>query len=486
MNLSLLSNPEWVRHRRALLRPATATAIVAVTLMLCALTASIMNEHVMVGMVLLAHLVGLPIWVGFTCSKSITHERALETFDFWRTTRLTPYELILGQLCGVPLMGFLTAACTMPIAIMAVTLGINPVDFVLGYVMLLLLCATIGLGGLVSSMWATPFRSGRGLLWFIVGYFLLWMLSVGSGSFWKHGLSTMTPYHYLGEIGMHLGEIDVNILAARTDLFFGRLTVPSVLLGVGLNVSLSWWFLVMLQRNIKKNLDDIRFLSRWQAVGFAMFLNLLFYALWKPSPEQWRIGAISTVAQGLYVLNLTTLYVIGMMVLTPHERLRVWWREWSAGRASYLAEDGLPWPWVVMTVVCMAAPAYLAMEFSHGNAKDFAWQLGILAVFVIRDITFLQWCLCQNFKRPLFTGLLYLSLYYFIAQFFLGQSLLVGNLFVPSFLIDSEPSHPLVTILVQGLITWLILWQLLQQLKTPARILAPTRVPVDERPLPTA
>lgn len=486
MNLSLLSNPEWIRHRRALLRPATATAIVAVTLMLCALTASIMNEHVMVGMVLLAHLVGLPIWVGFTCSKSITHERALETFDFWRTTRLTPHELILGQLCGVPLLGILAVGCTMPIAIMAVTLGINPVDFILGYVMLLLLCTTIGLGGLVSSMWATPFRSGRGLLWFIVGYFLLWMLSVGSGTFWKHGLSTMTPYYYLGEIGTHLGEIDVNILAAQTDLFFGRLTVPSVLLGVGLNVSLSWWFLVMLQRNLKKNLDEIRLLSRWQAVGFAMFLNLLFYALWKPSPEQWKIGAISTVAQGLYVLNLTTLYVVGMMMLTPHERLRVWWREWSAGRVSYLAEDGLPWPWVVITVVCTAGPAYLAMAFSHGNAKDFSWQLGILAVFVIRDITFLQWCLCQNFKRPLFTGLLYLSLYYFIAQFFLGQSLLVGNLFVPSFLIDAEPSHPLVTIVVQGLIAWTLLWLLLQQIKTPAQILAPTPVQVDERPPSTA
>lgn len=485
MNVALTSNPEWVRHRRALLRPATATAIVAVTLMVCALTAAILNEHVMVGMVLLAHLVGLPIWVGFTCSKSITYERAMETFDFWRTTRLTPLELILGQLCGVPLMGFLAAACTMPIAMMAVALGINPLDFILGYVMLLLFCATIGLGGLVSSMWATPFRSGRGLLWVIAGYFLLWMLSIGGGTFWRHGLGTMTPYYYLGEISTHLGEIDVNILAAQTDLFFGTLMVPSVLLGIGLNVSFSWWFCVMLQRNIKKNLDDIRLLSRWQAVGFAMFLNLLFYALWKPPPEAWKIGAVSNVAQGVYVLNLTTLYVIGMMLLTPHERLRVWWREWSTGRASYFAEDGLPWPWVVLTAVCMAGPAYLVMELSHGDSKGFSWQLGILAMFVIRDMTFLQWCLCQNFKRPLFTGLLYLSLYYFIAQVFLGHSLVVANVFLPPFLISSEPSHPLMTIVVQGLMMVTILWLLLQQIKTPARILAPTRMSVDERPLST-
>lgn len=482
----LAKNPEWMRHRRALLRPGTATAIVAVTLMLCALTAAVSNENVMVGMVLLAHLVGLPLWVGYTCSKSITHERVLETFDFWRTTRLTPRELIVGQLCGVPLMGLLAAACTMPMAMMAVALGINPLDFILEYVMLLLFCATIGLGGLVSSMWATPFRSGRGLMWFIAGYFLLWMLSIGSITFWKHGLGTMTPYYYLGEIGTHIGEINVNILAAETDLFFGTLVVPSVLLGVGLNLSLSWWFSVMLRRNIKKNLDEIRLLSRWQSIGFAMFLNLLFYALWNPSPEPWKIGAADNVAQGLYVLNLTTLYVIGMMMLTPHERLRVWWREWSAGRVSYLAEDGLPWPWVVVTALCMAGPAYVAMELSHGNSEGFAWQLGILTVFVVRDIIFLQWCLCQNFKRPLFTGLLYLSLYYFIAQVFLGQSLVIGNMFVPSFLMDSEPSHPLLTIVVQGAMASMMLWFLMRQIKSPARTLAPILMPVGGAPSSTS
>ncbi len=486
MNFFLAINPEWMRHRRALLRPATVTAIVAVTFMLCGLTAAITNGNVMVGMVLLAHLIGLPIWVGFTCSKSITHERALETFDFWRTTRLTPRELITGQLCGAPLMGIFAVVCTMPMAVMGVVLGINPLDFVLGYVMLLLFCGTIGLGGLVSSMWATPFSSGRGLLWFIASYFLLWVASIGNGGFLKNGLGTMTPYYYLGDIGTHIGEIDVNILAAQTALFFGTLMVPSVLLGLGLNLSFSWWFFVMLKRNIKKNLDEIRLLSRWQSVGFAMFLNLLFYALWKPSPEPWKIGAVSNVAQGLYVVNLTTLYVIGMMMLTPQERLRVWWREWSAGRVSYLAEDGLPWPWVVVTAVCMAGLAYVAMELSHGNPQGVAWQLGILAIFVVRDITFLQWCLCQNFKRPLFTGLLYLSLYYFIAQVFLGQSLVIGNLFVPSFLVNAEPSHPLLTIVVQGVIALTVLWLLMQQVKSPAHTVAPTRLPVSGIPTSTA
>ena len=98
---------------------------------------------------------------------------AFETFDFWRTTRLTPHDLIVGQLCGVPLMGIWAVVCTIPVAMMAVALEISPLDLVLLYGMLLLFSATIGLAGLVMSMWAAPFRNGRGVVWFLGGYVLI-------------------------------------------------------------------------------------------------------------------------------------------------------------------------------------------------------------------------------------------------------------------------------------------------------------------------
>ena len=43
------------------------------------------------------------------------------------------------------------------------------------------------------------------------------------------------------------------------------------------------WLSVMLVRNLKRDYQEIRPLSRWEAVGCAAFLNFLIYALLKPA-----------------------------------------------------------------------------------------------------------------------------------------------------------------------------------------------------------
>lgn len=470
-----LNNPEWIRHRRTLLRPSAATAIVVVMLSVCVLTASTAGAKVMIGVVILAHLVGLPVWVGVTCSKSITRERAFDTFDFWRTTRLTPHDLIIGQLCGVPLMGIWAVVCTMPVAVMAVALEISPLDVMLEYGMLLLFCATIGLAGLVMSMWAAPFRNGRGLMWFLGGYALIWMFSSGGGEgFGWRSLGAMTPYHYLDSMGGSFGKVSVNIMAPQASLFFGSMHVPSLLVGVVLNLSFSGWLYVMLYRNIKKNLEDIRLLSRWQSVGLVLFLNGLFFAFWQPG-SGYEAEVMSRFEQGIYSLNLMALYVAGVIMLTPQERLRVWWQKWSAGRTSYLDEDGLPWPWIVVTAVCTIGVAYLGIRFSHDDviSNGLMLPLGVIAAFVMRDVLFLQWCLGREFKRPIFTGLLYLGLYYFIAGVLSEYFPVMRYLLLPSVLFQAEHAYMIATITIQIIVAMILLYLLTQQLKQPARSLAP-------------
>jgi hypothetical protein len=288
----------------------------------------------------------------------------------------------------------------------------------------------------------------------------------------------MTPYPFLDMLGNGPGTVRFSV--SQSTSLFGVMPVPSFLLGVVLNLSFSAWFYLMLSRNIKKEPDEVRLLSRWQAVGFALFITLLFHALGLSSRPQQR-PAFGTMEQSLYLLHILTLYVIGIMMLTPAERLRIWWRHWSSGKAPYLHEDGFPWPWVVITAICLAGVAYLSINIGEWSSPAILWNLGLGAIFAIRDVTFLQWCLCQNFKRPLFTGMLYLGLYYFVALILAGKFPALHSVLVPPMTIGIEAAQPIVTVMIQGLIAGAILHVLTTQLKVPAHSMVPSSGTEPER-----
>jgi len=464
--IAIWNNPEWVRHRRAILRPAPAVAIVTVSWLLCAVIAYVANVKIMIGLVIMAHMIGLPLWVGSTCWNSLMHERAFQTFDFWRTTRLTPYELIAGQLCGVPLMGFLAALSTVPIALLAIGIGVSALDLTLEYLILLVFCTTIGLGGLTISMCITPLRGSRGMTWLFGLVLVLFAVPFVKEAGVGNGLWVMTPYAFLDMSA-------VRFSVSQSTSLFGVMLVPSLLVGVVLNLFFSGWFTLMLSRNIKKEPDAVRLLSRWQAVGFAVFITLLFHAFgFSSRPTQ--LSATATMEQSLYLLYVLTLYLIGIITLTPAERLRIWWRDWSSGKASYLHEDGFPWPWVVITTICLAGVVYLSTNIGNGSSPALLWSLGLVGVFVIRDVTFLQWCLCRNFKRPLFTGLLYLGLYYFMAQALTAKIPEINSIFIPQLANSIETPQPIVTFMVQGFVAGALLYLLTDQVKDPARSVTPS------------
>jgi len=480
--IAIWNNPEWMRHRRAILRPAPAMAIVAISWLLCALTAYVADFKTMIGIVILAHMTGLPLWVGSTCGKSLMHERAFQTFDFWRTTRLTPRELIAGQLCGVPLMGILAVVSTIPITLLALGIGVNPLDLTLEYGMLLLFCTTIGLGSLTISMCAIPFRGSRGITWLFGLTLAFFAVPFAIGAGVGNGLWVMTPYAFLDMLGNGPGAVRFSV--SQSTRLFGALPVPSFLLGVILNLSFSAWFSLMLSRNIKKEPDEVRLLSRWQAVGFAMFVTLLFHALGLSSRAQ-QLPAVAPIEQSLYLLTILTLYLIGIMMLTPAERLRMWWRQWSSGKASYLHEDGVPWPWIVVTTICLAGVTAVSTYIGEWSSATMLWNLGLVAVFVIRDVMFLQWSLCQNFKRPLFTGMLYVMLYYFVVLILTAKFPVIHAMLVPPMGLSIEADQPIVTVMIQGLIAGGLLHLLTTRLKEPARFASPSRGETPQQPTPT-
>jgi hypothetical protein len=188
------------------------------------------------------------------------------------------------------------------------------------------------------------------------------------------------------------------------------------------------WLVLMLVRNLKKDREQIRLLSRWQAVGFAAFLNILFYAFLDPNlltgkgQDSARPEEIATM---MVALNGSILFLVGLATLTPHEQLKAWWRRRLAREEGYFSESGLPWPWLVASalvayglLVAEAVGLRGAITLDRWHLGTAAIQLVVLLVFTARDILFLQWCALTAMKRPLVKGFLYLCLYYIAVTIF--------------------------------------------------------------------
>lgn len=140
-------NPLLILHVRSELRPARAAMAAAVTLVVCILIAmgcwsADHNDVREFFRDLYAWLLGsqfavLGVWSAMACGQAVARERELKTFDFLKTTRLTPAELLVGKLLGAPIIAYFAVACTLPVSIVAGLVGgIRPAA-VLGSVVLL-------------------------------------------------------------------------------------------------------------------------------------------------------------------------------------------------------------------------------------------------------------------------------------------------------------------------------------------------------------
>jgi hypothetical protein len=187
------------------------------------------------------------------------------------------------------------------------------------------------------------------------------------------------------------------------------------------------WLVLMIVRNLKRDIPQIQLLSRWQCLGLLAFWNLLFYAFldMKPAllvrgPPFHHIGMYFPyeIALSAVAWNGVLLFVIGVAALSPHEKLKVWWRQWKAGQRSYFAPNSLPWPWLAAGAVIgygmLAAEALSlrsAVPLGEWRLSFDALVFAAFLVYITRDVLFLQWCLLTRMKQPVFKGILFLVLY---------------------------------------------------------------------------
>lgn len=452
--MAIWTNPEWIRHVRGLLRPSRAIAAVTIPLMLCVVTYSLLaRQHEGMSLrleffhtLLICQFVGLGLWCIYSCGQVLVRERIFQTFDFWRTTRLTATELIWGMLCGAPLLGYVAVGATIPIGMVSgIAAGYNLRQLMSVYLFLPCLVLFLSLVALLASMLANKLQMGFGLA---VVPLLIFSLLPGLGSSPLPGLAAGNPIYVVAELLGHGKDV-----YAHDAMLFGFPISLAVAAGI-LYTTFGAWAFVMLHRNIKKERENIQLLSRVQLMGFAIFCNVVLYAF-LDAPAQ-SPGTIMTL---VLLLNVVILYVIGMMALTPSERLREWWRGRRGWLWAIFSEDGLLWPWVAMVAVAAILLYGLANFALLGDAgsgvegtKRVAMSIVIVALFAVRDSLFLQWCQFHRFKQPLVVGSLYIGVYYLVVLVLTepGQD---GFFFAP---LSSVPSHDLalapfsLSLLIQG------------------------------------
>src|SRR5712691_6588289 len=168
-------NPEFVRYVRADLRSwrgIAATVLTVCVLVAMACVAANPNATV-TAFFRLYHqwLAGIQftllfLWCVSACAQGVSGERMARTYDFWRTTRLTPAELTTGKIAGAPVMAYFVFACALPLSFGAGVLGgYRPDTLLLVYGTAILFAAFFSLVALWASMVAERTSAGAiGLL----------------------------------------------------------------------------------------------------------------------------------------------------------------------------------------------------------------------------------------------------------------------------------------------------------------------------------
>jgi len=352
----------------------------------------------------------LTFWSLFSCAQSISSERERKTWDFQRATRLSAGELLSGKLLGEPILAYFIVVCCLPIALLAGLLGRAGLrNIAEAYLLIISGAVFLGLAGLwLSSLFETRSR-GAGL----IGTFGLYLACAFMGQAREGnfpGIAALSPLAGFAPL------FDKEAFFELPRLFGSP--VPWVVLSLLLYLTFGAWLVLTLVRTVTKDYDQMRSLSRGQAVGCAAFLNFIAYAFYVPR----TLTTWDPFIKFMVAVNGLILFAMGLAMLTSSERLRVWWRTRSTTRWALFAEDGPQWPWLVLS----AGVGYGLMVwglFAWKNELGFESEalkaglveFAVVLIFIARDITFIQWCRLTRMRAPVLKGVLFVGLYYVAA-----------------------------------------------------------------------
>ncbi len=423
------ANPELIRNVRAQLRldRIIAASVICGVLSVVAwfaVTRQYPDETGRWGGELLrlsvwAQVVVLILGGGFAALQAIAREKELNTFDFQRATRLTPLELTSGKLLGAPAFMYFIALCLVPAAAVGAVAAGARLPFVLaGYAVLLLGVITLHALALLTSLVVERGAAGTGAVLILFG---LWLgptiLGATGFALDLNSLSPFIAYNVMEQTSWTLtpaprSSTTIFLRPSLTDVLFGW-PVHHVAVLVVLYLGFTTWFLLAVVRNIKRDPAVYEIFTPAQALGMALWINLIVLGFFRwPRFQPFN-------AENVFLgLNATLFFALGLGMLRNRDRIR---RLGAAvTRARRWAAALWPSPYVLAGLLLAGLVPVAFLQWSY--ALDPEWDLNLaifrvamIAAWVTRDLLFLQWMNLQRGSRPLRRGLLYLIVYYVCA-----------------------------------------------------------------------
>jgi len=402
-----LRNPELIRNLRIQMRPKRMAIAAAITgiislIILPALWPDAAHGGASgwgmgyLGSVLVFQSVTVMIGGGIACLQSISREKEQNTFDYQRITRLSPLELTMGKLLGAPSMAYFIGLCLIPAALIALPRsGWNFGDLLDAWILLLFGALAFHSFTVLMSMLLRRSLS--------TGAVLLFLLFAGIPGIPWTTLVLTRGVHGVG--GTH-------------NITFYGVQLPFTPFFSFVYASFAAWFILALERNIKRDPAMYELLTPLQALGFAGWQNFIFigaYPLAAYSPDLAQVSSMW--------VNVTVFFALGLVLLRNRDRARRRLRE--------LGEQGLTWleafwpaPYILIGVLATGfLPLLLAPKqqtpavsaYLHTaplNMPLFLFRLVFFGLWICRDLLYLQWMNLRPGRKPLLRAILYAFVYY--------------------------------------------------------------------------
>jgi hypothetical protein len=172
-------------------------------------------------------------------------------------------------------------------------------------------------------------------------------------------------------------------------------------------------------RNIKRDPNYYEIYSPLQALGFAMFANLLFVAFFR-----WQSETPIDSQSLLLTLNMVVFFCVGLATLRNRERLRRILRAREGMGTSLL---DITWPVPLLIVGTLVAGLLVVFGIAKGRDPGVEWNENFallrslfFVAWIARDVQYLQWMSLRRGKHSLATGMLFLVIFYLCVFIFMA------------------------------------------------------------------
>jgi hypothetical protein len=425
----VLANPELIRNVRAQLRLDRMIACAAICGVLSVVAwFAVIRQYPdgtgrwggdLLRLTIWAQVMVLILGGGFAALQAISREKELNTFDFQRATRLTPWELTSGKLLGAPAFMYFIALCLVPAAAVGAVAAGARLSFVLaGYAILLLGVITLHALALLTSLLVERGAAGTGAVLILLSVWLGPAIFGASGfALDLNSLSPFIAYNIMEQTSWAVApaprsSANIFLRPSLTDTLFGW-PVHHVVVLVVLYLGFTAWFLLAVVRNIKRDPAVYEIFTPAQALGMALWINLIVLGFFR-----WPRFAPFNAENVFLGLNAPLFFALGLGMLRNRDRIR------RLGAAMTRARRWVaalwPSPYVVAGLLLAGLVPVGFLQWNYGLDPEWdlslaVFRVAMIAAWVTRDLLFLQWMNLQRGSRPLRRGLLYLIVYYVCA-----------------------------------------------------------------------